>query len=551
MSRDAEDPRYKIIDLRVSRRDLLRGALVGASGASVASLLAACGAAPPAAAPTAAPAAAAPTAAPAGPQVGGVSVWAAESDPISLNPLTATSFQALQGFEHIYESLTAFDNNLNIIPALAESWETPDDRTYIFNLRQGVKWHDGSDFTADDVKYTFDIVMDPDAGVGWRTNFSQVDTIEVVDPHTIKFTTLTPFPPLLGAFAILRGSAIIKRGAADGNLDSAAIGTGPYKLVEFVPNDYIKLERNADYWGAPAPYINEVTFKVLADDLARTSALVGGSVDYALLTPEGVQQVRSDPNIVVTSNPRIYLYCVLLNTRRAPWDNPKARLALNYAIDRDDIITKVFSGEGQVAGPIPPNFGGWELSEEELRGTWYTRDLDRARELLREAGVEQGAPVDLIVTAFNQFFPAMAVVMADQLKEVGLEVGIRQLETGVYSNEASEAGGYNYDLAPNAFSPRHDPDGFVYGRFHSSTEVTGNYANAELDSLIDQARIELDRAKRKEMYDEIQRILLTDAPALWICTDRVTEGVRARLQGYQQTPFTMRSWGLKQSWLDG
>jgi peptide/nickel transport system substrate-binding protein len=144
----------------------------------------------------------------------------------------------------------------------------------------------------------------------------------------------------------------------------------------------------------------------------------------------------------------------------------------------------------------------------------------------------------------------MAVVLADQLKAVGLEVGIRQLEIGVYSDEASESGGYNYDLAPNAFSPRHDPDGFVYGRFHSRTEVTGNYVNERLDTLIDAARIELDRDKRKEMYDEIQRILLTDAPALWICSDTVTEGVRTRLQGYQQTPFTMRSWGLKQSWLE-
>ena len=226
------DPTQALMDdirnKRLTRRELLhRAAALGLGLPALMHLLAACAVAP--AAP-AAPAAEAPAAAaePGTPVAGGTSIWAAESDPVALNPITNSNFASTQAFEHAYESLTAYDSELNILPSLAESWETPDDLTHIFHLRQGVKWHDGSDFTAADVKYTFDIVLDPEGPAVWRSNFDQVESVEVVDDHTITFKTKAPFPPLLGAFAILRSSAIIKQGALEeGNLDNTVVGTGP------------------------------------------------------------------------------------------------------------------------------------------------------------------------------------------------------------------------------------------------------------------------------------------------------------------------------------
>lgn len=169
------DPEQQLIEDalfgRISRRQLLkRAAALGMGLAALERLL-------PLHAPAAfAAPAPAPAATPAGrPKPGGASVWASESDPVSMNPITNSAFQSTQGFEHSYESLTGYDSRMRVIPALAERWETPDDTTFIFHLRRGVKWHDGTDFTADDVKYTFDVVLDPRGPAIWRTNFDQVD----------------------------------------------------------------------------------------------------------------------------------------------------------------------------------------------------------------------------------------------------------------------------------------------------------------------------------------------------------------------------------------
>ena len=574
---------------RLSRRDFIRrSAALGLSAPTIAAVLAACGASPtptsvPAAAttaPTALGATAAPTraaggaspaattgaargaspaatsaattAAPAGgqPKPGGTTVWAAESDPVSLNPLTNSAFQSTQGFEHSYESLTGYDSKLNIVPALAERWETPDDTTYIFHLRQGVKWHDGTDFTAEDVKYTFDIVIDPKGPAGWRANFDAVSAIDIVDKYTVKFTTKTPFPPLLGAFAILRSSAIIQKGAMERKkLDTEVVGTGPYKLVEYVPKSHIRLVKHKDYWDKSLPYIDEVTFKILEDEDARIAGLRGGSLDYALLSPEGQQRLQNEKSIVITSNPRIYNYIISFNPRRKPWFDPKVRQAVNLAIDRQEISDKVFSGGLTPGGPIPPGFGNWPIPNEELTSKWYKQDVEQAKQLLKEAGVQQGQELDFVVTAFNQYFPSLAVVVADQLKKIGINVKIRQLETGVFIKETSAEGGFNFDMQPNAFTPRHDPDGFVY-RFHSSQETALGYKNERLDDLLIKGRTTIDPAKRKEYYDEVQRILLTDLPLVWLGVDNVIEGVRTTVKGYTQSPFTRRDWGLKHAWLE-
>ncbi|HEX2501843.1 MAG TPA: ABC transporter substrate-binding protein [Methylomirabilota bacterium] len=484
------------------------------------------------------------------PKPGGTSVWAAETDPVALNPITNSNFSSTQGFEHCYESLTAFDAKAQIVPALAERWDTPNPTTYVFHLRRGVKFHDGGEFTAEDVKYTFDIVLDPKGPAFWRGNFDQVDRVEAVDRHTVRFTTKAPFPPLLGALAILRSSAIIPKGAMEKlKLETQVIGTGPYRLVEYVPKSHIKLRKNPDYWGRPLPYLDEVTFRILEEEDARVAGLRAGSLDYAFLTPEGVQRLRNEPRIVVSSRPRTYLYAFVINRQRKPWSDPRARQALSLATDRQEIIEKVFSGGATMAGPIPFGFGDWYLTAEELQAKWYRPDLAKAKALLREAGVPDGHAIDLLVTPFNQNFPGLAVVFADQLKRIGLNVTIRQVEQGVFLKEVAPPT-FNYDIQANAYTARHDPDGYVYNGLHSQTRNAAGYSNPKLDELLTKARTTIDRAQRKTMYREIQQILLDDAPNVWLGNDNVTEGLQSYVKGYEQSPYTYRAWGLRHAWLD-
>ncbi len=544
-----QDPEQRLLDDllfgRISRRQLLaRAAALGLSLSAIERLIA-----------TSAPfvtAAPAPAATPAGqPKPGGATVWAAESDPVSMNPITNSAFQSTQGFEHSYESLTGYDSRMRIIPALAERWDTPDENTYVFHLRRGVKWHDGSDFTADDVKYTFDIVLDPQGPALWRPNFDQVDRVDVIDRNTIRFSTKTPFPPLLGAFAILRSSAILKRGAASGNLATQINGTGPYRMTEYVSKSHVELVKNPDYWGKPLPYIDRVTFKVLEEEDARVAGLRSRTLDYAFLTPVGEQRLRSQRNIVITKSPRIFLFVFIPNMLRKPWSDVRVRQAINLTIDRQEMIDKALSGSGTISGPIATGFGNWFIPPDELSRRWYRRDLDKARQLLKEAGVQNGQPLDLLVTPFGGagFYAAAAVVLKEQLAKVGITVNIRQVETGVFIREAGPPN-FNYDMNANAFTPRHDPDGFLWARFYSKNPFAVGYNNPQVDDLLLRARTTVNVAQRKFLYDEAQRRLLVDFPMLWIAVDNIVEGTQPYLKGYSQSPFTRRDFGLKNAWLD-
>ena len=532
---------------QISRREFFKGTAALGLGLMAAQVLAACGPAATTSAPTPATGAVKPGE----PKPGGASVWAAETDPVALNPITNSNFSSTQGFEHCYESLTAFDSQLNVVPALAESWTTPDDKTYIFKLRQGVKFHDGSEFTADDVKYTFDIVLDPKGPAVWRGNFDQVDKVEVMDKNTIKFTTKAPFPPLLGAFAILRSSAILKKGAMENSkLETQINGTGPYKLVEYVPKGQLKLTKNLDYWGKPLPYINDVTFKILEDEETRIAGLRSKTIDYAFLTADGATRLKDEKGIVITRGPRAYLYIFQMNRMRPPWNDKRVRQALSLATDRQELIDKVFSGAATLAGPIATGFGDWFIPPDELKAKWYKPDLEKAKSLLKDAGVPQGQPLDLLMTAFNQNFAGLAVVFKDQMAKIGITVNIRTVEQGVFIKENSADGKFNYDANGNAFTARHDPDGYVYNGIYSQSPTAVGYANATVDALLVKARTTIDRAQRKTMYRQIQEILLEDAPNIYLCNDTVTEGLQTYVKGYSQSFYTYRSWGLKSAWLD-
>ena len=308
----------------------------------------------------------------AGQKVGGSTVWAHEIQVTSLNPITSPEGSTNAFCEQAYDGLTAFDANLNIVPALAQSWETPDPTTYVFHLRKGVKWHDGKEFTAEDVKYTFDHILEPKNAVYWRANFDQVSKVEIVNRDTVKFTTKTPFPPLFGALAIRKNSAIVQKGAIEKpSTNTTMVGTGPFRQVEYVPGSHMKLARFKEYWGAPKPYIEELTYKLLLDEDARVAALRSGAVDYARVSVEGRQRLRDVSDLHFTTTPGMRIIALKFNMNRKPWDDVRIRQAINLAIDRQEIIEKALSGAGSPSGPLPPVYGQWSVPMEELNAKWY------------------------------------------------------------------------------------------------------------------------------------------------------------------------------------
>ncbi len=550
--------------LRMTRREFLaRSAGLVALAGSGAWLLDGCTAPP--AAPTSGPAAtAAPTSgsaatsapaatkAPAAgvPKVGGSTVWAQELSPHGLNPHTTTDNPTMR--EHVYEGLTQFDQDLNVIPALAESWEATNDTTYVFHLRQGVKWHDGTDFTADDVKYTFDWILDTSHPVYWRTNYDGVAKIEVVDKNTVKFTCKYPFPPLPAAMATMRNSVIVQKGYLEKSIsDSQMMGTGAYRQVEYVEGSHCKLVRNEAYWGKPVPYMQEVVLKVLPDEDSRIAALRNGSVDYALLSPEGEQRLKDTKGLVFMHTPTIGIRVVKFNMLRKPWSDVRVRQAVNFGIDRKEIIDKVFSGFARVSGPLPTGMGNYFVPPDELNSKYYKYDPEKAKQLLKDANYPTDQAVDLIYTPSSPTRTALVTVIAEQMRRIGVNVKIRQLETGQFTKEENPPVN-SYDWSFGSFSPRHDPDGYLWQRFYSDSgknEFAVGYRNDALDALLLKGRSTFEPAKRKEIYDQAQAILLNDVPNVWLLVEDRIQGISSRVQGFAGSQFERLAWTLNHAWL--
>lgn len=488
-----------------------------------------------------------------GPRVGGSTVWAAEGIPHGLNPHTNPDPMSVAMFEHSYEGLTLFDNKMNLVPGLAESWEQKDDTTVVFHLRKNAKWHDGSEFTADDVKYTFDWILDESHPVYWRGNFDQVDHVEIVDKNTIKFITKKPFPPLLAALASLRNSAIIKQGSVDKpEMNTQMNGTGPYRQVEYVAENYLKLARNKDWWGSSGPYIDDVTFKILQDEDTRVAGLRGGTLDYAMLTAQGQERLKDAPGLSVVQTPVVFPLVVEINMNRKPFDDVRVRQAMSLAIDRQEVIDKGLSGAGALTGPIPTGLGNYFVPNDELKSKWYKPDIEKAKQLLQEAGYTPDREIDYMIAPWNDYYIPCAIVVADQLKRIGMNIKVRQIETGVFDKDENPPV-INFDICSAGFSPRHDPDGYLWQRFHSDSgknEFANGYRNDKVDTLLLQARTTLDANKRKDLYDEAQRILLDEEPNIWLGVISSIEAVRSRIKGYTPTVNQRRAWGLKNAWIE-
>ncbi|HEV7665071.1 MAG TPA: ABC transporter substrate-binding protein, partial [Chloroflexota bacterium] len=439
-------------------------------------------------------------------------------DAATLDPHLSGSKLDRQIYHNLHDPLVTLDEKLQIQPNLAESWQTPDPKTLILKLRSGVKFHDGTDFTADAVKINFDRMANDPKSVR-KGEVANIASSEVVDPLTIKLNLKQADSSLLAGLTdragmILSPTALTKLGA-DFDRNPVGAGTGPFEFVEWVKDDHILLKRNANYWNKDAssgPYLDQVRFRPIPDDTVKQQSLQAGEIDAIdYVTPRNVAGAKSDSSVVVVDVPSLAAFWVTLNTTKPPFDNKAFRQAALYAVDIEAIVKGVWLGVGVPAnGPISPASWAYDDTIKPI-----LRDLAKAKAKL----VEGGSPDGFSFTFNAESTPLtiqFAEVLKAQLAEANITMNVNVMDSARY---LAEGNGKIGQAALYSWSGRPDPDGNVYQFFHTIPGNSLNWSgisNPELDRLLDQTRQVTDHAERKKLYSQALTILRDEAPALWI-----------------------------------
>jgi peptide/nickel transport system substrate-binding protein len=545
---NGDNPRRQ---LRLTRRELLRLSAMSLGAWTVNGMLASC--APGAVAPptteeqVTAVATAMPTAM-AGPKQGGVKLYAFETNPTGLDPHKVVSLASQNVLEQIYDTLFQLDPDLNVVPRLAKSYEQPDELTYIFHLVENAKFSDGTDLTAEDVVFTIERILDPDFGSPRASWFATVDTIEAVDEHTVRLTTTEPYAPLINALAWTYNVIVSKAftEAQGGSLDQATMGSGPFVMAEYVPDQVIRFEPNPHFWQEDRPFLDAAEWKIIPDDQGRVAALRAKEVDEAWFIDAKIAELfENDPEYVVYEVPVLTHASTWINCSEPPLDDVRVRQAMSYAIDRQEFLDAVAFGKGVLTGPIPAPEKEWAVPVSEYE--MYTQNIDKAKELLTEAGYPDGFTVTLKVSPQYVLDTGNAQVLQRQLAEVGITVELESVEWG---NLLSDWTNSDFQMLNLLMLGQPDPSGYTWGRFYS--ESPSNYAkisNAELDVLLDEQRTTVDREERKAVLAEVQHKIVELTPMLYYYCYYVWGIFRPYVKGV--TPMANSSYVYQEDeWLD-
>ena len=414
----------------------------------------------------------------------------------------------------------------SIIGELAEKWSWQDNyRNLVFLLRKDVRWHDGKPFTSRDVKFTFDMVREaPGAEGKLRLNprkdwYANVDAIEAPDPYTVVFRLRRPQPSLL--IMLASGySPIYAAHVPPAQYRTACVGTGPFKLKEWRHGEYIDYVKNPDYFVKGRPYLDALRYIVIKERGTRTAALQAGQLDIAMpgeTTKTAAEQIKAAvPKVVVTTTATNVTDNIIMNVKKPPFDNQKVRLAVSYAIDRRALIQGVHQGGAILgAGMAPAPYGVWGLLEKDLLALpGYGKAADmkaRARALMAEAGLSPQNPLRVeIVTRAIAVYVDMASFVINELKQVGIEATLKQVETAQWHPMATR-GDYQIGANLTGLGPD-DPDANFYENYGcGSPRNYSAYCSEQIQKMIDAQSQELDPKKRMALVGAIQRKLEDDA----------------------------------------
>lgn len=482
---------------------------------------------------------------------GNAFVVAQASEPRSLDPHVATSLNDFRIIENVFEGLVRFKpGSLDIEPSLAKSWTiSPDGLTYTFQLRDGVRFHDGSAFDANAVKFSFDRMLNPghpshDTGpFPLSFFFSKIESITVEDPTCVVFRLKEPFAPFLANLAYPTGSIVSPTAlAGDGRhgFGRRPSGTGPFCVVDWEANNFVRLKPNEDWWKGPPPAL-DVYFRPITDENARIASLLAGESDVVLEVPADlIAHFRNKKGYQVLEQSGPHVWFLIFNTREGVFRDKRVRQAVNLSINRDAIVRDLLQGTATAAsGPLPAAFG----PEFEPAGGVSDYNPDKARRLLRDAGAV-GAKVKLLATEGGSGMldpKTMAMAIQADLALVGLQVEIETYEWNTFLKMVNSGLEGKADMAQMAWMTN-DPDTLPYLTLRSESWPerggfnSGYYSNPGVDELIERARREVDKDERTRLYLEMQRLVRGDAPCAYVASWRQNAVVSSRVFGLAMEP---------------
>ena len=372
------------------------------------------------------------------PKPGGTLKIAFESDVPGMDPHTSLGVQVQVLIPSLFNTLVTIDENLEVVPDLASSWEVKDGgKTYIFHLHKGVKFHDGTDCDAAAVKWNFDRMLNPEEKVLTAPFFTMIEAVEPVDAQTLKITLQYPTETFLRALANYRkGFPIISptgyKTWGKQDLPAHPIGTGPFKLAKWEQNSLILLERHEQYFKPGLPYVEKIEFRIMKDGVTRAAALRAGEVDFVNLVPiEHVERLSKDPKMHVLRGPETATIFLVANNGRKPFDDVRVRQAtIGYGIDRRVIAKSALLG---LASPLVSFVPQGTLGHKDFLEL-YPYNPDRAKALLKEAGFDERNPLKytLMTHAANPVLPTIATIIKTQLAQSGVEVNVEVLDRPVF-----------------------------------------------------------------------------------------------------------------------
>jgi peptide/nickel transport system substrate-binding protein len=443
-----------------------------------------------------------------------------QTEPPGLD-MTATPATATSGivFYNVQESLVKVDRHGKLVPSLAERWHTADNRNYTFFLKKGVRFHNGREMKAADVKYCFERALNPETKHPYARDYQAIGDIIVKDDYTVTFALKNINANFLQNVA-RAGAAIYPRETVE-TMKSQPVGTGPFRFEEWVRGDRVVLVKNGDYHVKGLPKLDRVTFRFVTDPNAVLAALKAGDVDASLfgLGPEHVQDLSKDPRFQVIVGDTTNDVILSMNNSRKPYTDVRVRRAITYGINKADVLKGAMFGMGKILGtnvdPLNPYYV--DMSKA------MPYDPERARKLLAEAGYPKGLDTVLRVSPQYDYTVRSGQIIADNLKKIGVNVRIEQIEWGQWLSRVFREA--DYDLSIIGHAEAWDIKNYANPKYYY------RYDSPKFQALFARSEVTVDDKARREIYVDMQKLLVEDAPAVWLFMHPRLAVVKKGLQG--------------------